>query len=447
MTRIEAGLVLINVEFSSSRFAFTDHDRVTPKELGFGWMLKGIDADDRPFIGRNAIRRELADKTSRWSSVGLFVDYADYNRVYNEAGLIPPKDETPLDYESMLYDDEGERVGYATSLMYSPMLQRHIAMARVRPDLAKAGSAGQPRAHDQPPVRDGRGSRDPTSFLQPSAEDGLTYAKHGQELRRDHRRRRAQRPRQRRLPGQGRPQGAHRRATGHRRRCRDHRGAATRLLVHVVLVRTEHPAARHRAGPRPRQARLHADPDAVVVRADGERRLPAARSGPRREHQGDHAALAARRRRDGPLRARRRAGLPGRQAAARQGAAEHLRQVAGGARRDGGVRPAPQRRGAEGHPRPGPDAHGQRGRLPRRLLRERHPQGLHRLLGDHRHQGRPDVAGLRSGAALPHARRARRALRSVVVPQGRQRRLHPGARPRGAVLRRRDHAQRAASTT
>ena len=68
MTRIEAGLVLINVEFSSSRFAFTDHDRVTPKELGFGWMLKGIDADDRPFIGRNAIRRELADKTSRWAT-------------------------------------------------------------------------------------------------------------------------------------------------------------------------------------------------------------------------------------------------------------------------------------------------------------------------------------------------------------------------------------------
>ena len=71
MTRIEAGLVLINVEFSSSRFAYTDHDRITPKELGFGWMLKGIDADDRPFIGRDAIRRELADKTSRWATVGL----------------------------------------------------------------------------------------------------------------------------------------------------------------------------------------------------------------------------------------------------------------------------------------------------------------------------------------------------------------------------------------
>ena len=140
MTRIEAGLVLINVEFESSRLAYTDHDRITPKELGFGWMLKGIDADDRPFIGRNAIRRELADGTSRWATVGVFLDWADYDRVYAEAGLVPPKDETPVEYESMLYDDDGERIGYATSLMYSPVLQRHIAMARVRPDLAKPGT-------------------------------------------------------------------------------------------------------------------------------------------------------------------------------------------------------------------------------------------------------------------------------------------------------------------
>jgi aminomethyltransferase len=140
MTRIEAGLVLINVEFSSSRLAYTDHDRITPKELGFGWMLKGIEDDNRPFIGRTAIRRELAEKTSRWATVGLVLDWADYDRVYNEAGLIPPKDETPLDYESMLYDDDGERVGYATSLMYSPVLQRHIAMARVRPGLSASGT-------------------------------------------------------------------------------------------------------------------------------------------------------------------------------------------------------------------------------------------------------------------------------------------------------------------
>jgi aminomethyltransferase len=40
----------------------------------------------------------------------------------------------------MLYDDDMERVGYTTSFMYSPALQRHIAMARVRPNLATPGS-------------------------------------------------------------------------------------------------------------------------------------------------------------------------------------------------------------------------------------------------------------------------------------------------------------------
>jgi len=140
MTRVEAGLVLINVEFSSSRFAFTDHDRVTPKELGFGWMLKGLDDDSRPFIGRDAIRRELAGDTSRWASVGLVVDWQAYDRLYRDAGLIPPKDETPLDWESMLYDDDGNRIGYATGLMYSPMLQRHISLARVRPEHGSVGS-------------------------------------------------------------------------------------------------------------------------------------------------------------------------------------------------------------------------------------------------------------------------------------------------------------------
>jgi aminomethyltransferase len=140
MARIEAGLVLINVEFSSSRFAYTAQQKVTPIELGFRWMLRGIEDADRPFIGRSAIRRELAGRTSRWSTVGLLLDWQDYQRLYTDAGLIPPKDENPLTYESMLYDDESSRVGYATSLMYSPVLQRHIAIARVRPDLAVPGT-------------------------------------------------------------------------------------------------------------------------------------------------------------------------------------------------------------------------------------------------------------------------------------------------------------------
>jgi aminomethyltransferase len=140
MLRIEAGLPLIDVEWHNSRLAFTDHDRVTPKELGMGWMLRGVLEDDRPFVGRDAIRRELTEGTSRWASVGIVVDWKHWDTLHRDAGLLPAKDEHPVPYESMLYDGAGEQVGYATSFMYSPVLQRHIGLARVRPALAKPGN-------------------------------------------------------------------------------------------------------------------------------------------------------------------------------------------------------------------------------------------------------------------------------------------------------------------
>jgi aminomethyltransferase len=143
MARIEAGLVLLDVDFHSSRFAWTDSDRVTPIELGFGWMFRSLGdgaGDGRAFVGRDAIARELRDRTSRWQLTGLVVDWKDYDRIYDEAGLIPPKDHTPIQDEYYIYDDALNQLGYATSQMYSPMLQRHIALARVPLDRQEPGS-------------------------------------------------------------------------------------------------------------------------------------------------------------------------------------------------------------------------------------------------------------------------------------------------------------------
>jgi aminomethyltransferase len=140
MLRIEAGLLLLDTDFGSSRFGWTDEDRSTPIELGWSWMFRDLAADDRAFIGRRAIEREIAEKTSRWRLTGLIVDWADYDRTYDRAGLIPPKDHTPIHDEYFVYDDDGKQVGYTTSSMYSPMLQRHIALTRVRPELAAPGT-------------------------------------------------------------------------------------------------------------------------------------------------------------------------------------------------------------------------------------------------------------------------------------------------------------------
>lgn len=140
MARIEAGLPLYGREFTSARLAYTDHDRFTPQELGLGWLLKGIDDDSRPFVGRDALRRAARDGGTRWATVGIEYDWQAYERTFVDDGLVPPKAEEPVGWETMLYEPSGARAGYATSLMYSPMLQNHIGIARVRPELAAPGT-------------------------------------------------------------------------------------------------------------------------------------------------------------------------------------------------------------------------------------------------------------------------------------------------------------------
>lgn len=131
LARIEAGLLLLDVDFASARTAWTDADRATPHELGLGWALRGVEADERAFVGRDAIRRELRDATTRFRTTGIVADWRDWNRVHDDAGLVPPMDHVPVQEEQYLYDDEGAQVGYTTSFMYSPVLQRHVGIARV----------------------------------------------------------------------------------------------------------------------------------------------------------------------------------------------------------------------------------------------------------------------------------------------------------------------------
>ena len=174
MLRIEAGLLLLEADFDSSRYAWNDAHRSTPIELGWSWMFRDLESDDRAFIGRRALEREIAGKTSRWAMRGLVVDWQDYDRVYDEAGLIPPKDHAPVVADWIVYDDgHRDQVGYATSFMYSPMLQRHIAHRPGAPSLREARHAGEARAHRGPPLRAGRRPRRAAAALQPGAKDGL----------------------------------------------------------------------------------------------------------------------------------------------------------------------------------------------------------------------------------------------------------------------------------
>lgn len=139
ITRIEAGLLLIDVDFQSARYAWNDDQRATALELNMGWMLRGLEGDDRAFIGRRAIEREIREG-SRWKTVGVTVDWRDWSRIHDERGLITAKDHTPQHGGMMLYDEKLAQVGYTPSFVHSPVLQQHVGLARIRPDHAEVGT-------------------------------------------------------------------------------------------------------------------------------------------------------------------------------------------------------------------------------------------------------------------------------------------------------------------
>ncbi len=311
----------------------------------------GLDAAWRP-RRRPSLRRPRRDppragrtSTSRWTAVGLVVDWADWDRLHRAAGLLPEKSEHPLGYESVLHDRPttagGSQVGYVTSFLYSPVLQRHVGLARVRPDHAAAGHRGAPGDRPEPRQHDRARAHREAPPVQPREEDGQAMSGTSTAtVRRDRRRRWPQRSGQRRLPRQGRAAHPGPRAAPPRRRRGDHRGAGARVLLHHVLLRAQPAAAGDHPRARPGRARVPAADDAVLVPPDRRRRLPAARRRPRPERPGDPPPLASRRRRLRPLPPRPRPGLPGGPAAVRQPAARRLRQgPRGPGRREVAARP------------------------------------------------------------------------------------------------------------
>jgi aminomethyltransferase len=133
VARVEAGLLLIEVDFFSSKKAQIASQMYTPFELGLG-RLVGFDKDR--FIGRAALAREHARGSAR-QIVGLAIEWDAVERLYDEVGLPPAVAATTSRVAVPVYRN-GRQVGKATSTTWSPVLKRMIALATVsRPHYAE----------------------------------------------------------------------------------------------------------------------------------------------------------------------------------------------------------------------------------------------------------------------------------------------------------------------
>jgi aminomethyltransferase len=133
VARIEAGLLLIEVDFFSSRKAMIAPQMYTPYELGMGRL---VNLDKGRFIGQRALREEHQRGHAR-QIVGLEIDWNEVEKLYDAAGLAPTVAATASRLAVPVYRN-GRQVGKATSTTWSPVLKRMIALASVdRPHYAE----------------------------------------------------------------------------------------------------------------------------------------------------------------------------------------------------------------------------------------------------------------------------------------------------------------------
>ena len=126
VARIEAGLLLIEVDFFSSRRAMIAPQMYTPYELGMGRL---VSPGKGRFIGQRALRDEQKNGHAR-QIVGLEIDWNEVEKLYDAAGLAPAVSATASRVPVPVYRN-GRQIGKATSTTWSPVLKRMIALATV----------------------------------------------------------------------------------------------------------------------------------------------------------------------------------------------------------------------------------------------------------------------------------------------------------------------------
>jgi aminomethyltransferase len=138
IARIEAGLVMLDVDYYSAHHALIEDQKSFPDEINLAWT---VNLAKGPYNGRRALRRARAGKQA-WSFVGIEVDWESMERLYAARGLPPHLPNVAWRTSVPVYRN-GEQIGYATSGCWSPLLKRSLALAHLETPHFAAGTPVQ----------------------------------------------------------------------------------------------------------------------------------------------------------------------------------------------------------------------------------------------------------------------------------------------------------------
>jgi aminomethyltransferase len=128
MARVEAGLFMLDVDYTAATHAWIEGQKSSPLEMGLDWA---VNLDKKGyFVGRRALEREKREG-SAWRMVGLEITWEGLERLFAEVGL-PPQVPPMAVRESRPIMCDGKQVGYASTSTWSPVLKKYIALAHVQ---------------------------------------------------------------------------------------------------------------------------------------------------------------------------------------------------------------------------------------------------------------------------------------------------------------------------
>jgi len=134
VARIEAGLILIDVDYTSSKKALIEDQKYSPFEIGLG---KLVHLEKEHFVGKAALQAENGRPNRQL--VGLEIDWTEVEKLYEAIGLVPTTPSTASRVAVPVYRG-GTQVGKATSTTWSPLLKKMIALASVRREHSEPGT-------------------------------------------------------------------------------------------------------------------------------------------------------------------------------------------------------------------------------------------------------------------------------------------------------------------
>ncbi len=142
VSRIEAGFILLGVDYFSAPKMVLEARKSTPTEIGLGWLVDFERPRFPNFVGRAALEAEKK-RGSAWAFVGLEVAWEALEALYESFSLPPNLPATARRDGLPVYDEDGKQVGKVTSHTWSPILKKYIALTSVHAEHAAPGTVLQ----------------------------------------------------------------------------------------------------------------------------------------------------------------------------------------------------------------------------------------------------------------------------------------------------------------